>query len=311
MSNEIQILPEVQLFELAQREASCYAASTLVPASYQGNVPNVMIAMNMAKRMGADPLMVMQNLYVVHGTPTWSSKFMIAGFNQLRAYTTIKYETRGAEGHKDRACRSTCTEISTNEKLEGPWVSMKMAHDEGWYGKKGSKWKTIPELMLRYRAAAFFIRVTAPEVTMGLLSQEEAEDAFSNDVPQITSLRPTASRPSMDTSEEAEIIESRPESEKEHEPTQEPIEAFGPIIGAFGECSEDLPDIDAWCEAIMKLIESARGKRVEIQDIFSNNEDLLKIVHDTNLNKWEELMTFYPSTQPQKQQDDDLFPGDT
>ena len=51
-----------------------------------------------------------------------------------------------------------------------------MAIQEGWYFKKGSKWQTMPQQMAMYRAAAFFGRVYAPEVTMGIYTKDEVED---------------------------------------------------------------------------------------------------------------------------------------
>src|SRR5690606_28728464 len=57
-----------------------------------------------------------------------------------------------------------------------------MAHAEGWVSKNGSKWKTMPELMIRYRAAAFFGRLYAPEITMGMHTQEEVMDIPYEDV---------------------------------------------------------------------------------------------------------------------------------
>lgn len=59
-------------FEVLQRMGKMYAESTIVPDTYKKNVGNCIIAVEMAKRMGAMPLMVMQNLYVVHGTPAFS-----------------------------------------------------------------------------------------------------------------------------------------------------------------------------------------------------------------------------------------------
>jgi hypothetical protein len=53
---------------------------------------------------------------------------------------------------------------------------MKMAKDEGWYGKNGSKWQTMPELMMKYRASAFFMRTECASLAMGFLTAEENED---------------------------------------------------------------------------------------------------------------------------------------
>ena len=171
-------LTDSQSFELAQRVAKCFAASTLVPKQYQNNLPNCVIALNMAGRMGADPMMVMQSLYVVHGTPSWSAPFLIATFNKCGKFSSIRYDFFGTEGQDDWGCRANATELSTGELLAGPLVTIALAKKEGWYQKGGSKWQTMPEQMLRYRAAAWFVRTIAPEIAMGLQTAEEVRDTY-------------------------------------------------------------------------------------------------------------------------------------
>ena len=161
---------EAKQFELAQRKAMIYAKSTLVPKAYQNNVGNVLIAQNMARRLGADVLMVMQNLYIVHGNPAWSAKFNIACFNSCGKYTAIQYRMNEAKTE----CVAHCIELATGEVIEGVTVSLGMAKAEGW--TKNPKYKSMPELMLRYRAATFLIRTTAPEITMGLQTIDEIND---------------------------------------------------------------------------------------------------------------------------------------
>ena len=168
-------------FELAQRMAKVYAGSTLVPKEYQNNIANVIIAQNMANRLGADLLMVMQNLYIVHGRPGWSSQFLIATFNTCGRFSAIHYDFAGKSGTAKWACRAYATELSTGDRVDGTWITMEMAQQEGWSTKNGSKWRTMPGQMLRYRAAAFFIRATAPEIAMGLMTTEELVDS-SNEV---------------------------------------------------------------------------------------------------------------------------------
>lgn len=48
-------------FETAQRMAALFAQSPMVPDTYKGNIGSCVIALDMANRMGAAPLMVMQN----------------------------------------------------------------------------------------------------------------------------------------------------------------------------------------------------------------------------------------------------------
>jgi hypothetical protein len=165
-------------FELAQRAAKLLASSTLVPKEYQGNLSNCVVALNMAARIGADPLMVMQNLYIVHGKPGWSSKFLIATFNQSGRFSALRYEWQGTEGKDDWACRAYAVERSTGETLRGSWVSIGIAKKEGWYSKQGSKWATMPQQMLMYRAASWFVNTHAPELAMGLQTVEEVRDVY-------------------------------------------------------------------------------------------------------------------------------------
>jgi len=205
-------------FDQLQRVAKALCASTLVPAQYRAftevksygkvtgytpnpaGLPNCVVALNMAMRMGADPLMVMQNLYVIEGRPSWSSQFIIAAINSCGRFSplrfdlsdpgkdqVVKYKATVWKNDKKteepretkiqhRTCRAWVIEKETGDRLDGPTVSMQMAIDEGWLTKNGSKWQTMPEIMLRYRAASLFGRLYAPELLMGLQSQEEVHD---------------------------------------------------------------------------------------------------------------------------------------
>lgn len=167
---------QVKQLNILANQAKMFAASTIVPDTYKGNEGNCAIAVDMALRMGCNPLMVMQNLYIVHGQPSFSSKFLIAALNSTGRFSPLDYEWKGTEGAEDWSCRANAVRLSDGKLLQGSWVSLGMAKKEGWSTKNGSKWQTMPQLMLMYRAAAFFQRVYAPEVSMGFISQEEAEE---------------------------------------------------------------------------------------------------------------------------------------
>lgn len=158
-------------FDLAQREAKALSMSDLVPQQYKGNVANTLVALEIAHRIGASPLMVMQNLNIIHGRPSWSSTFVIAAINGSGKFTALRFV-----GDLKTGIKAVTVEKATGEPIEGPVVTMDMAKAEGWLDKTGSKWKTMPELMMRYRAAAFFGRLYAPEITMGMHSTEEVID---------------------------------------------------------------------------------------------------------------------------------------
>ena len=174
LESQLTTFSSSESFELAQRMAKMIMVSDLIPDKFKGNVSNCVIALNMASRIGADPLMVMQNLYIVHGKPSWSSTFLIAAINGSGKFKgSLKFELNGTGD--SRQCVAWINDFEGN-KLESPTITMAMAKAEGWESKAGSKWKTMPELMLRYRAAAFFSRLYCPEITMGMQTVEEIQD---------------------------------------------------------------------------------------------------------------------------------------
>lgn len=213
----------VKQFEVMQRMAQMYTTSTIIPETYRGNLGNCVIALDMATRMGANPLMVMQNLYVVNGNPSWSSKFLIATINMSGKYSALRYRKRNlgklgkvkyndleyktdASGRNRKTivvkeldgtdidnieCVAYATELSTGEVLESDPVTIEMAIKEGWYTKSGSKWVTMPSLMLTYRAAAFWQRMYCPEISMGFLTKEEADDIQDAEIVDETKPRST------------------------------------------------------------------------------------------------------------------------
>ena len=188
MENQLQVIPESSvfankgMFEHSQRVAKMLSSSSLIPKDFQGNIQNTMIALEMANRIGASPLMVMQNLYIVHGKPSWSSTFIIAAINSSGKFSPLRFEITGEGDNK--GCTAWCLEKATGERLESPRVSIQMSKDEGWFGKSCSKWKTMPDLMMRYRSAAFFGRLYAPEIMMGMHTFEEVQE-FKVELPKI------------------------------------------------------------------------------------------------------------------------------
>jgi len=162
-------------WELAQRKAAALSKSDLVPPQYKNNVANSLVALEVAQRCNASPLMVMQNLNIIHGRPAWSSTYIIAAINSCGRFEPLKFVMSG-EGDK-RQCIAV-TKDKNGNVLDGPPVSVAMAKAEGWFDKNGSKWKTMPELMLRYRAAAFFGRLYAAEILMGMRSEDEEREVI-------------------------------------------------------------------------------------------------------------------------------------
>lgn len=154
--------------------ATALASSTVVPKDYQGNVANCLVALELANRVGVSPLMVMQNTDIIHGRPSWKSTFIIAAINGCGLYSPLRFELSGTGD--EWGCVAVATDLRSGEVVRGPRISIAMAKAEGWYGKSGSKWKTMPELMLQYRSAAFFGRLYIPHILQGMHSSDEHED---------------------------------------------------------------------------------------------------------------------------------------
>lgn len=184
------------------------------PEANPNGVSNCIIALNMAQRLGADPMMIMQNLYLVDGRPSWSSQFIIAAINSSGRYSPLRFDITGGEEEieipyavtewvynqvtkkkepvesnqtarvKNYKCVAWVIEKATGERLESTPITMEMAVKEGWYQKNGSKWQSMPEQMLRYRAASFFGRIYAPDLLMGLRTQEEEMESIIDITPE-------------------------------------------------------------------------------------------------------------------------------
>ena len=166
----------IQAFEDAQRIAKALASSTLIPTQFQGQqgFANCLVALEIANRMNISPFLAMQHLHVIHGRPSWSSSFIIAMVNGSGRFTPLRFEMSG-EGDA-MACFAVATDVKYEQELKGPTITIAMAKKEGWFSKNGSKWQTMPELMIRYRAAAFWGRLYASDLLLGIQSQEEVVD---------------------------------------------------------------------------------------------------------------------------------------
>jgi hypothetical protein len=166
----------IQAFEDAQRIAKALASSTLIPTQFQGQqgFANCLVALEIANRMNISPFLAMQHLHVIHGRPSWSSSFIIAMVNGSGRFSPLRFEMSG-EG-ESLACYAVATDVKSEQELKGPTITMAMAKKEGWSTKTGSKWQTMPELMIRYRAAAFWGRLYASDLLLGIQSQEEVVD---------------------------------------------------------------------------------------------------------------------------------------
>lgn len=186
MENEVMV--QEQTYEVASPFGSTenfqklydigkmFASSSLVPDRYRGKPMDCAIAVDMANRMNVSPMMVMQQLYVVKGNPQWSGQACMSLIRGSQEYKNVRPVYTGKKGEDSWGCFIEAEKRKNGEVVKGTEVTIEMAKEEGWYDKNGSKWKTMPELMLAYRAAAFFARVYIPNALMGCAVEGEAED---------------------------------------------------------------------------------------------------------------------------------------
>ena len=175
------IYQSVDSFEFAQRQAKSLCESNLVPVSYQGQkgLSNCLVALEMSKRMNLSPLTVMQNLNVIHGRPSWSAQFITSIIIGCDRFKNFDYVVEGSGESLSVQC--TAIRLEDNKLVKGTAVTMKMAKEEGWT-RKNSKYQSMPELMLKNRAATFFGRQYIPDLLLGVQTSEEVIDIEPIDV---------------------------------------------------------------------------------------------------------------------------------
>ncbi len=209
-------------FDTMQRVCKLFANSELVPDMYKVSeknpiekaMANCMIAIEISQRIGASPLMVMQNMVPIYGKPSWSSKFLVATVNTCGRFNPLQFRftekgmlgmvdytdyvwdnasrskravAKQFDGKKmmDVECVAFTTAKGSDKVLESSPISIRLAIQEGWFTKNGSKWQTMTKQMLMYRAASFWTSVYAPELSMGMRTVEENQDIIDTQFEEV------------------------------------------------------------------------------------------------------------------------------
>lgn len=175
-SERMDVKREVMSFEKLMDMATMLAKSTIVPLTYQNRPENTFVALDMASRMGVSPMVVMQNLHIIQGKPSWSGQAMASMIRNSAEFRNVEVTYVGQPNTDTWGAYVSAEKVATGKIIKGGTVTIAIAKREGWFQKSGSKWQTMPELMLAYRAYAWFGRVYCPEILMGLQSTEEVYD---------------------------------------------------------------------------------------------------------------------------------------
>lgn len=178
----------VDMMKANLQTAKLLSTASAIPDTYKGKIGDCLIAIDLSNRMGLSPITIMQFSQVIKGNFSWKGQACKALIDGSGKFVGSRYVMWGEAGTMERGCRLVATDKITGEVVEGPAVTMQMAKDEGWYDKAGSKWKTMPELMLKYRAAAFFARTECPEALMGFYTSDEMRDIKGYEAEQETTV---------------------------------------------------------------------------------------------------------------------------
>lgn len=259
------------------------------PEANPNGVSNCIIALNMAQRLGADPMMIMQNLYLVDGRPSWSSQFIIAAINSSGRYSPLRFDITGGEEEveipyavtewvynqatkkkepvesnqtarvKNYKCVAWVVEKATGERLESTPITMEMAVKEGWYQKNGSKWQSMPEQMLRYRAASFFGRIYAPDLLMGLRTQEEEMESIIDITPEPAPQEAPQTLDSIKQNVVKEVATDAPAEEKPKRSRQPKAVEEAPVENARNQTSNAAADGELSVDELKRLQQEAEA----------------------------------------------------
>ena len=208
-------------FDEKMQIAQQIANSSIIPAAYSKNPQNVIVAMEYANRLKQSPLSVMQNLHIISGKPTLSATFLIGLVNTSGLYSSpMRFHVEGKDATLSCYAYTFCKE--TQQKLQGTTVTMRMVTAEGWDKKAGSKWLTMPEQMIKYRAASFFTREFCPELIMGMHTEDEMVDS--------------GAPPAAPTSNVLEVLQ----------PQDSPLASAERVEKAIGLCGLELATIEEY-----------------------------------------------------------------
>jgi len=207
--------------------AQALARADIIPKTFQNKPANCFVAMDMAQRLGVGVMEVMQNTYVVHGTPGFSAKYAIGMANKSGVFKgPICFEETGKGDNLSVTAFGIVRE--TGQRVDFT-ADMAMARAEKW--TSNPKYKTMPGLMLRYRAATLLIRTTCPEVLLGLQTAEELEDVHAARTIEATPVVDSINRQLLESAPSPS--EGRATEEEEESPSESETPPMLDLDGMF------------------------------------------------------------------------------
>ncbi|MBT8085990.1 MAG: recombinase RecT [Woeseia sp.] len=176
-NNPFGPLLDPQQYDMMMKVSDVFARSNMVPAHFKQRPADVFVTLQLAWRLNIDPMTALQSVYIVQGRPGLSASLVIALANRSGLFKgPITFEKTG----KGNALSVTANaELVATGQIVSATVDMALAQAEKW--TKNDKYRTMPEHMLIYRAATWLVRRYAPEVLLGMQTNEELRDIVAAD----------------------------------------------------------------------------------------------------------------------------------
>lgn len=170
-SQALAFLHDAAALDHRYRLAKAFSVSGMVPPHFQGKAEACLVAMLYAEQLGEHPMLLFQEMSVINGRPNTSARFAISRANKSGLLQgPVSWTSKGTGDALEVTASASLRE--TGEVITAT-VTMKEAAADGW--TRNAKYKSIPEQMLRWRAATRLINLYMPEVLFGLGVREEAE----------------------------------------------------------------------------------------------------------------------------------------
>jgi len=167
-------------FAQTKEIAQALSSSDLVPDHFKKKPANVLIALEFAHRNDISPFAAMQSLFVIHGRVGLTASMAISLARKHNVWKSLTYKV---EGEGNTLAVTAIAKLHDDSEATST-VTMRMANDAGW--SKNAIYKSIPEQMLKYRAAVFLIRSHFPEVLFGMQTVEELRDVDAAQAKNVT-----------------------------------------------------------------------------------------------------------------------------
>lgn len=244
------IAPDAAALDVRMKHAQAIAAAKqALPPSYANNPGAILLAQEWAQTRGVDLLTTIQSVSFISGRPVIDATMQRA--LAMRAGYDIGIEVTDTS--------ATCTLTRDGKPVGSSTYTIDDAKTAGLVGK--DNWKKNPKAMLVARATAQTMRWHAPDVMVGVFTEDEIDDPVDTLTPQ--PVVQVEGQQSIEDVVDAEIVEGGETSTagtaevvgsvEDNQPSAPlPVtdETFAAIVKAGADLGDEkAADLRAWVEA--------------------------------------------------------------